>query len=82
MAKIQHARRASDKTKRLAVADLIGNPRLYLTTVVRCVRDATYLLSFQRYSKRRRFDISTDAVVRVTRRLKGKQRTCVIAPVV
>jgi hypothetical protein len=47
MAKIQHAGGASDKPKRVAVADLLGNQGLNLATIPDCVCKATYLLGFR-----------------------------------
>jgi hypothetical protein len=47
MAKIQHAGRASDKPKRLAVAALLGNRDWNLTTIPDCVCKATDLLGFR-----------------------------------
>jgi hypothetical protein len=47
MAKIQHAGGASDKPKRVAVADLLGNHDWNLTTIPDCVCKATDLLGFR-----------------------------------
>jgi hypothetical protein len=47
MAKIQHAGRASDKPKRLAVAALLGNRDWNLATIPDCVCKATDLLGFR-----------------------------------